>query len=489
MALQLPTAIVVPYAHPPPPPPPPPLPLLQLTDLGVPLRPGPGELFFGPVAAVLRMLESPQFNRTHQLLTVIEDLKGINTIEARHGQPEAWTASVGCAPTADQEWKLAQPLFKVGARHVALSCVEYMRHGPCKGTDDVGMPYFSSGLLPPVELQQRLETAIGFMARYRKDPGRGDEHEAWAAGSHRMAGRRANPLDTDIGNYAPVDKSLLLDEAWLALERDAEGAYAEWLAMMDAELRRVCPTHHARSNTPRDHTHNYSGGQRVAPWNAPQTTAACAVNFPAFGHHADRNAGFLSPYLVIIPERLRERQQRSPSEEQACSPCMQYINALTYTGEPSFWFNPDCLHAFRPQVGLLTECFYDYVQRQPRREAPQNAAWKAARATARESARRAIVAEAGQELEEGELELRVQLECGPLPMAGLVQERCLSHMGTQQGDTTQAATAGRMSQPKAPKRQVDERVQVETVQRKVTRSAVLTAREERAGARGAKNAL
>ena len=31
MALQLPTAIVVPYAHPPPPPPPPPLPLLQLT--------------------------------------------------------------------------------------------------------------------------------------------------------------------------------------------------------------------------------------------------------------------------------------------------------------------------------------------------------------------------------------------------------------------------------------------------------------------------
>ena len=74
-------------------------------------------------------------------------------------------------------------------------------------------------------------------------------------------------------------------------------------------------------------------------------------------------------------------------------------------------------------------------------------------------------------------------------MAGLVQERCLSHMGTQQGDTTQAATAGRMSQPKAPKRQVDERVQLETVQRKVTRGTVLTPREERAGARGTKNAL
>jgi hypothetical protein len=30
-------------------------------------------------------------------------------------------------------------------------------------------------------------------------------------------------------------------------------------------------------------------------------------------------------------------------EQARASPCMQYINSLTYTRETSFWFNPDCL--------------------------------------------------------------------------------------------------------------------------------------------------
>ena len=31
------------------------------------------------------------------------------------------------------------------------------------------------------------------------------------------------------------------------------------------------------------------------------------------------------------------------NEQARASPCMQYINSLTYTRKTSFWFNPDCL--------------------------------------------------------------------------------------------------------------------------------------------------
>ena len=125
---------------------------------------------------------------------------------------------------------------------------------------------------------------------------------------------------------------------------------------------------------------------------------------------------------------------------------LQFVNALAYSTQAACWFNPDCLHAFRPDVSLLTRDYTDYA-RKPR-EAPQNAAWRAARNVARAAAKASILAEGGT-LTEAELNLKVQLECGPLPWAGLVQERSLSHMRTQKAeDLGQGATAKKQAEAK-----------------------------------------
>ena len=214
---------------------------------------------------------------------------------------------------------------------------------------------------------------------------------------------------------------------------------------MDDELRRICPTHHARCNTPRDHTHNFESAGRLAAWQVPQTTAACAINFPAFGHHADPNAGFLSPYVNVMPRQLRDANA-------AKAAAMQFLNALAYVQihhGTMFWFNPDCLHAFRPDIDLLTHNFVDYA-RLPR-EAPQNAAWRAARDKARKAASVAIDAKSGVGLlSEDERELQIQLQCGPLPMAGLLQERCLSHMRQQKADLKHSAKAAKAKRQQPP---------------------------------------
>ena len=383
------------------------------------------------------MLTSPQFDQSHQLAMVLEDLRGIDSIGARHGQQEQWNAIVGCAPTEAEQWRQVDPIMEAGQRCVVISVSERVRHGPLKGGHDVAMPYICSGWCPPASILERLRLASAFFAEHRNDPGRSKAHEAWGSGSHRMAGRRANPLDGDVGNYAPRDNKLLNNAEWCAAELEHEASVGAWLQLADAELRRVCPTHHARCNTPRDHTHTYeqANKQRIPSWPVPQTTAACAIDYPAFGAHADPNVGFLSPFAVTIPARVH-----------APSPVLQFVNGLAYTKQLICWFHPDCLHAFRPHESLLTREYADYA-RKPR-EAPQNAAWHAAREVARAAAKASILAEGGT-LTEAELNLKVQLECGPLPWAGLVQERSLSHMRTQKAeDLGQGATAKKQAEAK-----------------------------------------
>ena len=82
--------------------------------------------------------------------------------------------------------------------------------------------------------------------------------------------------------------------------------------------------------------------------------------------------------------------------------------------------------------------------------AAQNAAWREARKKAQLAAREAIQKETGGNVDEKELDIRVMLECGPLPMAGLVQERCLSHMKTQKADLQYTRAAQSRAQEKTP---------------------------------------
>ena len=121
-------------------------------------------------------------------------------------------------------------------------------------------------------------------------------------------------------------------------------------------------------------------------------------------------------------------------------------NALVKHGT-TFWFNPDCLHAFRPDAALLTTSYVDYAQKP--REQPQNLqAWAEARKKVREVARQAILAEDGAVMAEDGLELQIELQCGPLPMAGLLQERCLTHMRVQKADLRQPVVAAKKPPPK-----------------------------------------
>ena len=55
------------------------------------------------------------------------------------------------------------------------------------------------------------------------------------------------------------------------------------------------------------------------------------------------------------------------------------------------------------------------------------------------------------ELSEDELQLRVDLECGPLPSAAFIQERVMQHMPTSHGDMRDVRDAARHSW-RAPKR-------------------------------------
>ena len=63
-------------------------------------------------------------------------------------------------------------------------------------------------------------------------------------------------------------------------------------------------------------------------------------------------------------------------------------------------------------------------------------------------ARQAILAEDGAVMAEDGLELQIELQCGPLPMAGLLQERCLTHMRVQKADLRQPAVAAKKPPPK-----------------------------------------
>jgi hypothetical protein len=240
------------------------------------------------------MLMSEQFTQSNALSTLLEDLRSVATIGARHGTSEQagdWVVSIGTSPTVQQQWMQLDPIIQTRPRQVVVSVTERIRHGPDKGTTDVGMPFLDSGFQVSDDLLQRLQHAIAFFARWRSDPGRGDAHEAWAAGSHRMAGRRANPQAKGVGSYAPKDTSLLKDEVWLQEELAAETAVGEWLHLMDKELRRICPTHHAACNAPRNHTHSWeshAAHTRLPSFDAPQTTAACAIDYPAFGNQGTK---------------------------------------------------------------------------------------------------------------------------------------------------------------------------------------------------------
>jgi hypothetical protein len=138
----------------------------------------------------MRMLMSEQFTQSNALSTLLEDLRSVATIGARHGTSEQagdWVVSIGTAPTVQQQWMQLDPIIQTRPRQVVVSVTERIRHGPDKGTTDVGMPFLDSGFQVSDDLLQRLQHAIAFFARWRSDPGRGDAHEAWAAGSHRMA--------------------------------------------------------------------------------------------------------------------------------------------------------------------------------------------------------------------------------------------------------------------------------------------------------------
>lgn len=238
----------------------------------------------------------------------------------------------------------------------------------------------------------------------------------------------------------------LNDEEFCLAEGEMLAAVGMFLKGMDRELARVMPTHHARQHTPRDHTHKYEMASRHRAWDVPQTTAGCAINFAAFGQHADLNGGFLSPFVCLTPQWLKQQQ---------CPPAaMQFVNALAYIevpkwdeglgGVPTHWFNPDTLHGFRPSVEILTQDYVDYARDTPMREAPQNTAWKLAQERARDACKAHLVREGPgfeDEWNEAELELEVQLRCGPMPLAGLLQERCLSHMKSQRGDTRRVERA------------------------------------------------
>ena len=49
---------------------------------------------------------------------VLEDLRGIDSIGARHGQQEQWNAIVGCAPTEAEQWRQVDPIMEAGQRCV-----------------------------------------------------------------------------------------------------------------------------------------------------------------------------------------------------------------------------------------------------------------------------------------------------------------------------------------------------------------------------------
>jgi hypothetical protein len=385
------------------------------------------------------MLESRQFQSTYAVRNVLSDLKVLMTINQRHGTTETdeWTCSMGNAPTELDGWKQYTELLQTKPRQVVVSIKEKQRRGPQSGEYDVSIPFIDSGLQISEELLTRLRCAISFFARHRADPGRGSAHDQWAAGMHRMAGLRANPIFEGFGSYSPTDSSLLHDSVWLAEEAAAEKAVGEFLQIADRELLRVCPTHHSASNAPRMNTHNFAGPRAAASrhpvFEAAQTTAACAIGWPAFGAHSDPNAGFLSPFVAIFPEHMVQ----STTREQAV---MQFVRALAYvpiSHGTCFWFNPDNLHAFRASTSLLTDQFSDY---QIHAERQQNTAWKEARKLVLATARERILSfEPKLADDREELDLRTFLECGPLTLAGLVQEKCLSRMTTQMADLSDAA--------------------------------------------------
>ena len=349
---------------------------------------------------------------------------------------------VGHPPVEAEQYVQYDDLVQMGPRTYAFSLRELVRHGPVgvKATMDVVLTHVDSGFVLPVGLEPRLQEGVRFLAQHYKDPGRGDEHAPWAEGDHRMCGLRANPRDGGVNQYSPAEGARRLDDPDF-LEREAEmlSAFGEFLRVKNQELERIMPVHAAKSNAARFHTHNYNTDSRHPAFDAPQTTTGCAINFPAFGAHTDRNVGFLSPFVCIWPERLKQQQQCQPA-------AMQYTNTLAYKqfvhwdpalgGVSTHWFNSDSLHAFRPDVNLLTERYIDYAlpvgggTETKIREKPQNDRWQVAKKAARQAAFEAL---RGTETEE--LELEVKLTCGPLPIAGLLQERCLSHMTSQQGDT------------------------------------------------------
>ena len=429
-------------------------------DPTTPQCPAPGHNWVGSLHQTIAMLVSGQFAPTPSVRAVVGNLRAVMSIGARHGlgmdEPD-WQCVVG-NPPAPPLFKQHSPLAKVGPRQVLISTRELVRHGPNKGGMDAAICCLHTGRVLPPEQEQPLQSAIRFMALQYVDPGRSADHDHWAQGCHRMCGRRANPRDGGVNQYSPKNSALLEDEEFCRAEGEMLAAVGAFLKGADLELERVMNTHHARQHTPRDHTHNYGAPSRHPPWDAPQTTAGCAINYAAFGQHADLNGGFLSPMVCLTPEALKQ-QQRPPA-------VMQFVNALAYVempqwdadlgGVPTHWFNPDSLHGFRPSKELLTEEYIDYAVDAPMREAKQNTAWKAAQTRAREAATAQLKQEArgvDGEWDEGELELEVQLRCGPLPLAGLLQERCLSHMKSQQGKTQRvehAPSQGRTAKRKAP---------------------------------------
>ena len=452
-----------------------PSPKPALCDGTIAMRPSQGSAWCGPLSVAIQMLQSPQFENSHSLIKVLTHLQSIATIGARLqcSQP-SWWCVIG-------DGHASQQAALVCMEHrpcVAVACRERLRHGPERGGKGVGIPYINSGLTLPSDIIDGLLAAIKFFARHRADPGRGEGHSAWAAGSHRMAGRRGNPTAKGIGPYSPSDPALLLNQQWLAAECEAEDAYDAWLQKMDEELCRVCPTAWTEMNSPRDHTHNYacsSGSSRLNLWKAPQTTASVAIGYPAFGSHADPNAGFLSPYTCLWPEEL----------QPTGIAVMQFMNALAYarfSHGQTFWFDPDCLHAFRPHEDLLTQTYADYEQCG---EAKANKLWRQAKDSAKAAARSRLTSQHPALLFDAvELQLQVDLTCGPLPTAGLVQERCLSQMPTQRADledqpaiwraAARANRTGGKSHSKSPAKPRSERVQkapVPVSDRVMTRSS------------------
>ena len=434
-------------------------------DPTVPSKPLAGEVWSGPLPKALQMFESEQFPSPHteSFSVMLEDMVSIfdsvcaPRAEGRARHAEDWLAIVGNPPTEAQSFEHV-PMVETCARSVVVSLREHISRGPEKGSFDVAITFIDSGLRVPPEMVERLHTAAEFLARYFKDPGRGQEHDEWGAGDHRMCGRRGNPLDRGVNNYSPVERALLNDPEWCAAEKGAHEAFDSWLQFMHSELRRVCPTAARGLSVPRNHTHSFALPSRVGGFNAPQTTAGIALNCPAFSNHSDRNCGFFSPFTHATPKRLRRRQ--SPPAEAAA---MQFVNALAYKAipiasedgsAPTHFFQSDCKHAYRPKVSLITTAYADYVKGAGTQcqEQRQRAAWLAARDEARREATDELLAtRAGMAMSEAELELQVQLQCGVLPMAGLVQEGCIARMKTMQGDTRHAASVA-MPRPPAAKR-------------------------------------